>query len=318
MSFKLDNDLPQGWESTIIGEVTLPYETAQPTKEPNTEFQYIDIGSIDNATQTITNPKTFLGKDAPSRARRVVKKGDVLFSTVRTYLKNIARVPTELDGVLTSTGITVLRTTSEIDSNFLFYFVLSDRFIREISSAMDGTLYPAVTDSDVAAAQISIPPINEQRRIVTKIEALMARSQRVKEALEVIPSLLDQFRQSVIAAAFRGDLTADWREKNPNVEPATVVLERIRVERRSRWERAELEKMKAKGEIITNELWKAKYKDICGRGSRQLVAEIRAGRSKFDNLPDSWSTIRLGQIAQLQTGYAFKSSWFTPSAAWLK
>jgi type I restriction enzyme S subunit len=96
---------------------------------------------------------------------------------------------------------------------------------------------------------------------VEKIEALTARSRKAREALEAIPELLDQFRQSVLAAAFRGDLTADWREQNPDVEPAEALLERIRVERRKRWEEAELEKMRAKGKEPTNDKWKAKYKD---------------------------------------------------------
>jgi type I restriction enzyme S subunit len=290
LSFGINNGLHQGWESTTIGEVILPYETAQPNKEPNKEYQYIDIGSIDNTNHTITNPKTFLGKDAPSRARRIVKKGDVLFSTVRTYLKNIACVPAELDGVLTSTGIAVLRTASEIDSNFLFYFVLSEQFIREISRAMDGTLYPAVSDGDVAAAQIAIPPLNEQRRIVAKIEALKARSQRVKEELEAIPALLDQFRQSVLAAAFRGDLTADWREKNPDVEPASVLLERIRAERRRRWEEAELEKMKAQGKTPKDDQWKKKYKEPESVDDSQLP-----------KLPDGWCWVTADECTSLIT-----------------
>jgi type I restriction enzyme S subunit len=65
-----------------------------------------------------------------------------------------------------------------------------------------------------------------------------------------------------LAAAFRGDLTADWREQNPDVEPAEALLERIRVERRKRWEEAELEKMRAKGKEPKNDTWKAKYKPL--------------------------------------------------------
>ncbi len=277
------SELPQGWAITTIRDVTLPYETAQPTKEPNKDFQYIDIGSIDNTTQTITTPKNFLGVDAPSRARRVVKKNDILFSTVRTYLKNIARVPAELDGVLTSTGIAVLRADPEIDSNFLFYCVVSEQFIREISSTMDGTLYPAVTDSDVAAAQIPLPPLNEQRRIVAKIEALMARSQRVKEALEAIPPLLDQFRQSVLAAAFRGDLTAEWREKNPDVEPASALLERILTERRRRWE----EEVRRRG----REPQQANYKE-----PKPVAAE------GLPDLPNKWIWARVEEVGRVQLG----------------
>ena len=101
---------------------------------------------------------------------------------------------------------------------------------------MDGTLYPAIKDSDLYA--IEIPPLNEQRRIVAKIEALTAHSRKASEALDAIPALLDQFRQSVLAAAFRGDLTADWREQNPDVEPAEKLLERIRAGRQAQWEDA--------------------------------------------------------------------------------
>ena len=95
-----------------------------------------------------------------------------------------------------------------------------------------------------------------------KIEALTDRSRKARAALDQIPALLDQFRQSVLAAAFRGDLTADWRAQNPNVEPAEALLERIRVERRDRWEEAELEKMRVKGKELKNNKWKEKYKAI--------------------------------------------------------
>jgi type I restriction enzyme S subunit len=136
---------------------------------------------------------------------------------------------------------------------------------------------------------IPIPPTNEQRRIVAKIEALKARSQRVKEELEAIPALLDQFRQSVLAAAFRGDLTADWREKNPDVEPASVLLERIRAERHRRWEEAELEKMKARGKTPKDNDWKAKYKEP------KSLEDIPI------NYPDSWTWARAEEVCDFIT-----------------
>ncbi|MEB3882173.1 restriction endonuclease subunit S [Lyngbya sp. CCY1209] len=283
--------LPKGWYLTTIGEITLSYQTEQPKKYPSREFKYIDISSIDNSTQTITVPKIFLGQDAPSRARRVVKKDDVLFSTVRTYLKNIVRVPKELDGVLTSTGIAVLRPSLAVDSNFLFYYVLSEKFIRKISSTMDGTLYPAVTDNDVNNAEILLPPLNEQKRIVAKIEALQERSRRVKGELDTIAPLLDQFRRSVLAAAFRGDLTKDWRENHPDIEPASVLLERIKRERRRRWEEAELEKMQAKGKTPTDDKWKQKYKE-----------PEPVNTDNLPELPEGWCWTKVQHIGDVQLG----------------
>jgi len=99
--------------------------------------------------------------------------------------------------------------------------------------AKSGTTVSNINFPEFLKYSVPLPPLNEQRRIVTKIEALMARSARAREALDAIPALLDRYRQSILAAAFRGDLTADWRAQHPDVEPASELLERIRGRRRS-------------------------------------------------------------------------------------
>jgi type I restriction enzyme S subunit len=101
-----------------------------------------------------------------------------------------------------------------------------------------GGSIPMLTVGLLNEQTVPLPPLNEQKRIVSKIEALQARSDAAKEALDAIPPLLEKFRQSVLAAAFRGDLTKKWREAHPEVEPASKLLERIRAERRRRWEAA--------------------------------------------------------------------------------
>src|ERR1051325_785120 len=85
-----DDGLPRGWVWASIGEITESIQKISPEEHPETEFVYIDISSIDNTSNIVTEPKVYLGKEAPSRARQLVRNGDVLFSTVRTYLKNIA------------------------------------------------------------------------------------------------------------------------------------------------------------------------------------------------------------------------------------
>jgi type I restriction enzyme S subunit len=105
------------------------------------------------------------------------------------------------------------------------------------------------------------PPLNEQKRIVAKIDALTEKSREAREALDEVPALLDKLRESILAAAFRGDLTKKWREQNPNLEPASVLLDRIRQERRRKWEEAELAKFKAKGKLPSDDKWKDKYKE---------------------------------------------------------
>jgi type I restriction enzyme S subunit len=206
------SELPKSWRLAKIKDITLPFQTKDPSSDPEKAFTYIDIGSIDNEIQEIVTPKNILGRDAPSRARRLVQAGDVLFSTVRTYLKNIAIVPANLHGSMTSTGIAVLRPTSAIDSRYLFNWVRSPEFLARITPQMDGTLYPAVTDKDVLNQVIPLPPLDEQRRIVAKLDALFARSKAARAELARVPRLVERAKQAVLTKAFSGELTRKWRE----------------------------------------------------------------------------------------------------------
>lgn len=217
---------PERWAEASIGDVTAPIQIIDPTKSPDSEFRYIDIGAIDNSRQVIEGVKVFLGKDAPSRARRVVQSGDVLFSTVRTYLKNIALVPDSLDGCLTSTGIAVLRPSEAIDGKYLFRWVCADPFVSAMSKAQDGTMYPAVTDKDVYCGSIAVPPLAEQRRIVAKLDRLFERTRRAREELSHIPRLIENYKKAILEAAFRGDLTKDWRKDRQPTETASELIER--------------------------------------------------------------------------------------------
>ncbi|HDW3426912.1 restriction endonuclease subunit S [Klebsiella oxytoca] len=210
------SELPKGWVKTTVADVTLPYDTDDPTRTPTKSIVYIDIGSIDNQIQVISTPKHILGRDAPSRARRIVAAGDVLFSTVRTYLKNIAVVPDELHGQYTSTGIAVLRPNKAVESRYLFNYVRSNNFITEISKAQDGTLYPAVKEKDVSDATIPLAPLLEQKRIVRKLDKLNYRTLYAREQLNHIPRLITLYKQHILSSAFGGGLTIAWREQVGN------------------------------------------------------------------------------------------------------
>jgi type I restriction enzyme, S subunit len=209
--------VPNGWCEVTVADVTKPFVLTDPKKTPENTFKYVDIGSIDNNTQTIQNPKVITGAEAPSRARRVIHTGDTLFSTVRIYLKNIAIVPEELDGQLTSTGIAILRPNEAVHPQYLFKWAVSDRFVAEVSVAQDGTMYPAVSDRDVADALIRVPPLREQGRIVAKIDSLSAQSKRAREQLDHVPRLVEKYKQAVLAVAFKGELTRKRRDTHSEI-----------------------------------------------------------------------------------------------------
>src|SRR5690606_2480530 len=108
--------------------------------------------------------------------------------------KNVAQVPSELDGELTSTGICVLRSNAAVDPGYLFRWTCSTDFINKISQAQDGTMYPAVRDEDVLAGPIPLPPLAEQRRIVRKLDTLSARSATARTHLTAIEKLVERYK----------------------------------------------------------------------------------------------------------------------------
>lgn len=124
----MSEDLPKGWVKATLAEVCLPVTTIQPGDSPDLEFTYFDIGSIDNESNCIAETKTFAGRNAPRRAQRVVQKNDILFSTVRTYLRKIARVERDYPNPVASTGLAVIRAAKGVSSQFLFFQVLSEDF----------------------------------------------------------------------------------------------------------------------------------------------------------------------------------------------
>ena len=155
-----------GWQTKTLGEVLQKTETVNPLQSPKAEFDYIDVSSVSNATFQIEATQRLKGKDAPSRARKLVRANDILFATIRPTLQRIAVVPEHLDKQVCSTGYFVLRPKPGVDHRFIFYSLFTENFMGQMESLQKGASYPAVTDGDVKAQLIPIPPLPEQQRIV--------------------------------------------------------------------------------------------------------------------------------------------------------
>ena len=163
-----------GWQTKSLGDILKKIETINPLQAPDTKFDYIDVSSVSNQTFHIEQSQRLRGKDAPSRARRLVKANDVLFATVRPTLQRIAIVPDELDNQICSTGYFVLRPKSDIDHRFVYYFLFTEDFMWQMEKIQKGTSYPAVTDNEVRAQKIAFPPLPEQQRIVGILDEAFA------------------------------------------------------------------------------------------------------------------------------------------------
>jgi len=234
------SELPSNWELTSLGNLFCWSNGKNLTKQKMEEGSYCVYGG---------------NGIAGHHNQWLSEEQSIIVGRVGAQCGNVHLAPSH--SWITDNAIYTSWKTNHIYLKF-FYYLLGNFKLNELAG---GSGQPYISQTILNPLLIPLPPLNEQRRIVAKIEALKARSQRVKEELEAIAPLLDQFRQSVLAAAFRGDLTADWREKNPDVEPASVLLERIRAERCRCWEVAELEKMKAQGKTPKNDKWKEKYEE---------------------------------------------------------
>ena len=266
--------IPDYWEIVPLGNVCLK-ATKVKRKEVDIEKEliYLDIGSIDNVTNRITEHKVYKWKDAPSRAQQIVQVGDILFSTVRVYLRNIAKIDSTLyDNQICSSGFTVIRGYRDCcGPKYLFAIALYEGFLQPLNELQTGTSYPAVRDNDVFSQLIPLPPLPEQRAIVSKIELLFSELDNGIANLKLAQEQLKVYRQAVLKKAFEGELTRKWREQQRDLPDAGTLLEQIRVEREE-------------GKKSTKP---QKYKETKPFTEAEL-----------SNLPKGWGWTRLGNLVE--------------------
>ena len=174
-------EIPDSWEWCRLSDAV--YNHGQ--KIPDKRFSYIDIGSINNKRQCLNSSENIIeAKDAPSRARKIVKKGDIVYSTVRPYLHNIAIVDREFsEEPIASTGFAVFSCLESVYNKFLFYYLFSpsfDLYANDGDNAK-GVAYPAINDQKLYKAIIPLPPLAEQHRIVEKLEQLLGEVDKLKK-----------------------------------------------------------------------------------------------------------------------------------------
>jgi type I restriction enzyme M protein len=187
-------------ETVRLGDVCVKCQQVSPASLGRPTFHYIDIDSVDNVSLRITEPKALPVGEAPRRAQKLVKSRDVLFSTVRPYLKNIAIVPPSLDGEIASTGFGVMRADeARALPEYLFAVVSNQRFVDSSNDLTTGASYPAITENQLFDLEIPLPPLEEQRRIVAEIEGYQ--------------KVLDGARQILAGYRFQLDVAPDWESR---------------------------------------------------------------------------------------------------------
>ena len=277
-------DIPDSWEWVRLGSIV--YNRGQIT--PSTDFCYIDIGSIDNKKQKLNPTDTVIAPDkAPSRARKLVDKGDVLYSTVRPYLHNMCIVDRDFSCIpIASTGFAVLTCHAELCNKFLFYYMMSpdfDAYANNTDNAK-GVAYPAINDDRLYKALIPIPPLGEQFRIVSAIESVDASIRDYGAKEEALRALNGSFpeclKKSILQEAVQGKLVP----QDPSDEPAEALLERIRAEKQRLIKEDKIKKDKHESVIFRRD--NSHYEK---RGSEEVCIDEEI---PFD-IPENWAWARL-------------------------
>lgn len=222
--------LPAAWATAAIAELVQSsvHQSAPAAQE---KFTYIEISSIDPGTKRVTETKALTGANAPTRARQRVRADDVLVSMTRPNLNTVALLGAEYaDGAICSTGFQVLRSVG-VAPAWLYYAARTPAFVDAMSAIVQGVLYPAVRPKDVLAFRIPVPPLAEQRRIVSAIEEHFTRLDATVAALRRAQANLKRYRASVLKAACEGRLVPTEaelaRHEGRDYEPASALLERI-------------------------------------------------------------------------------------------
>ena len=194
------------YPSTPLGSCVLRVETWNPLRAaPDEEFRYIDLSAVDQDTKSITEAREIACAEAPSRARQLVRTGDVLVSTVRPNLNGVARVPNDLNGATASTGFCVLRPDPEkLSGSYLFHWVKSAAFVGDMVSKATGASYPAVSDRIIFESLFPLPPLEEQHRIA----AILDQAETLRTHRRTALALLDSLTQSLFLDMF-GDPVAN-------------------------------------------------------------------------------------------------------------
>ena len=269
-------DIPESWKWCRLSSLT--YNWGQ--KTPDKRFCYIDVGSINNISHTLNVENTVVeAKDASSRAKKIVQKGDVLFATIRPYLKNICIIDRDFPyEPIVSTAFAVMHCPKGLFNKYLYYYLLSPTFMR-FANARDkskGVAYPAIGEKDFFNGIIAIPPLAEQKRIVAKIEELLPMVNRYAISYKKLEQFNAKFpedmKKSILQYAIQGKLAEQRAEEGTGEE----LYQQIQAKKQRLIQEKKIKKEKPLAEITEDDI-------------------------PFD-IPESWKWVRLSDIIDVRDG----------------
>ena len=303
--------VPDGWVWCILGEVCEinPKSTNLSDFDQSLPTTFVPMTAVDQIEGTIKTSEILpLGKARKGHTQFI--ENDVIFARITPCMENgKAAIAKNLENSLGfgSTEFHVIRPPDEILPEYIFYFVRQESFRNKASAHFTSTVgQMRVPKAFMLAASFPLPPLPEQHRIVTKLEALLAQVNRSKDHLAKVPLLIKRFRQSVLAAACSGRQTEDWRREHPDVEPASELLNRIRGERIRRYD---------------EECRKAEIEDRRKPKKPKNLEPQALDTEGLPELPEGWLWAKLGDVNETTSGGTPKRTnkdYYGGDIPWLK
>ena len=210
--------VPEHWEARPLWAVaSCNDDVISDGTDEDFEFDYIDISSV-SLDKGVNETTRLRFADAPSRARRLVKRGDIIISTVRTYLRALAVIDGDHEGCVASTGFAVVRSLGEVSTKFLGWALLSDIFISAVEARSQGVSYPAINATDLVKLKLPVPQLDEQKTIAAFLDRETARIDALIQKKQRLIELLKEKRQAVITQAVTKGLDPNVPMKDSGVE----------------------------------------------------------------------------------------------------
>ncbi|MDD2229632.1 MAG: restriction endonuclease subunit S [Candidatus Cloacimonetes bacterium] len=210
-------EVPEGWGVKRLKYLSSCNDESLPeSTDPSFEILYVDIGSV-SRTEGIVKKEELNFENAPSRARRIVKDGDTIISTVRTYLRAIASIKMPEDNLIVSTGFAVIR-PANISSDYLSLFLTSHYSVESVVSRSVGVSYPAINAGEIGNFFSPVPPPQEQQAIAAFLDHETARIDALIQKKERMIELLKEKRIALITQAVTKGLDPNAKMKDSGIE----------------------------------------------------------------------------------------------------
>ena len=205
--------IPEDWELKKLGKVgEIDKKSLNSNTDKEYEFDYISLSDVDSDQFSIKTSKQKF-KNAPSRARRIVKKGDVLLSTVRPNLEGFTIIRDEVKDLIASTGFAVITSKNELHNEYLFNFLFSNIIKRQFHKLLVGSNYPAINSSDVKNLKIPVPPLPEQKKIADCLSTWDVAIEKQNALINALTDRKKALMQQLLTGKKRlPGFSGEWKE----------------------------------------------------------------------------------------------------------